>query len=305
MQRTLLIIDDSKAVRQQIIETLKNVNLFQEILQAENGIDGFKVLVENHVDIILCDIEMPGIDGLKFLALLQSRDDLRDKPVLMLTSHSDVETKVRGLQSGASDYVTKPFEPTELVARIKIHLQLKKLQDELKESNKRLLELSQTDPLTHLYNRRHLMDVLEVEINRAKRKGQPCSLIIADIDHFKQINDHYSHQTGDEVLVCVAKLLAGQMRAYDLAARYGGEEFCLVLPDTDMPTALVAAERIRTSTEAMICKPELKDLKLTISLGVACFSNDSDETLDSLMSRADKALYRAKENGRNQVCAAD
>lgn len=305
MVRTLLIIDDSKAIRQQIHDILQDGELFQHILQAEDGIKGFKILVENDVDIILCDVEMPGIDGLKFLALLQSRDELRDKPVIMLTSHKDVATKVRGLQSGASDYVTKPFEPAELVARLRVHLQLKTLQDELKRSNSLLLELSQTDPLTHLFNRRHLIDVLDTELIRSQRHQTNCSLILADIDHFKRVNDRYGHQKGDEVLVCVAALLLDKMRPYDLAARYGGEEFCLVLPETTLKEAFDVAERIRSRVETLQFDSDDNALNLTMSLGVASYSEDLEETLDELISRADKALYAAKAKGRNRTVAAD
>lgn len=303
MTRTLLIIDDSKAVRQQISDILQNGELFGTILQAEDGIEGFKMLVENRVDIILCDVEMPGIDGLKFLALLQTKDELKDKPVIMLTSHKDVATKVRGLQSGASDYVTKPFEPAELVARLKVHLQLKTLQDELKHSNKLLLELSQTDPLTHLFNRRHLMDVLNTEIKRCERKQISCAVILADIDHFKMINDRFGHLKGDEVLVCVSELLKDQSRPYDLAARYGGEEFCLVLPETKEAEAIEAAERIRHKIELLSFGEGVEELTLTMSFGVACYAEG--ETLDDLISRADSALYQAKREGRNRVVTAE
>lgn len=304
MVRTLLIIDDSKLIRQQVHDILQDEQLFQRILQAEDGIEGFKILVESDPDIVLCDVEMPGIDGLKFLAMLQSREKLKDKPVIMLTSHKDVDTKVRGLQSGASDYITKPFEPAELVARLGVHLQLKKLQDELKSSNRLLLELSQTDPLTRLFNRRHLIDVLNTELIRSKRHKATCSIVLADIDHFKTVNDRYGHQKGDEILVCVAELITDQLRPYDIAARYGGEEFCLVLPETSLEEAVDIAERIRIKTENLQFSAESEGLKLTISFGVTCYSGNTEETLDDLISRADKALYQAKEKGRNLVVTA-
>ncbi len=301
MIRTLLIIDDSAVIRRQISETIANNHLFQKVLQASSGVEGFKLLVNNHVDLILCDIEMPGIDGLKFLALLQSREDLRDKPIIMLTSHKDVATKVRGLESGASDYITKPFEPQELIARLKIHLQLKTLQDELRRSNRLLMELSQTDPLTRLHNRRSLTELLENEVNRCHRKLAPCSLIMCDIDHFKKVNDEYGHQAGDEALVAVADLLREHLRPYDLAARYGGEEFCLVLPETNLTQAVEVAERIRKRTECFNFKGNLATLRLTISLGVATISGTSEKSEKELIRMADEALYLAKNNGRNRV----
>lgn len=301
MERTLLIIDDSAAIRQQVSETMANSYLFPRVLQAGDGVEGFKLLVSNHVDVILCDIEMPGIDGLKFLALIQSREDLKDKPVIMLTSHDDIATKVRGLESGASDYITKPFEPQELVARLKVHLQLKTLQDELRRSNRLLLELSQTDPLTRLCNRRSLTEMLENELNRCQRNQTPCSLVMCDIDHFKRVNDIYGHQSGDDVLAAVADILREQLRPYDLAARYGGEEFCLVLPETNLEQAKEVAERVRKRVEGYQFSGSLADLKLTISLGVAMASEKNSHSEDELIRLADEALYLAKNNGRNRI----
>ena len=301
INHTLLIIDDSKAIRSQVFQALADGVLFNKILQAADGIEGFKLLVNNNVDMILCDIEMPGIDGLKFLALLQSRDDLKDKPVIMLTSHDDVSTKVRGLESGANDYITKPFEPLELVARLRVHMQLKTLQDELRRSNLLLQELAQTDPLTRLFNRRNLYEKLEIELNRCFRGENPLSLIMADIDHFKRINDQYGHQVGDKILVRVANLLKKQLRAYDMAARYGGEEFCLVLPETGLEAALEVAERIRRNAEMMSFGPELEKDRLTISFGVAAFEGNAKGSMDELIRLADDALYDAKNSGRNQV----
>lgn len=301
MKRTLLIIDDSKAIRTQIEQIFADGKLFNKTLLAADGIEGFKLLVNNEVDIILCDIEMPGIDGLKFLAMLQSREDLREKPVIMLTSHNDLSTKVRGLGSGASDYITKPFEPAEMVARIRVHMQIKTLQDELRRSNQLLLELAQTDPLTRLYNRRHLYEKLDVELNRCFRGNNPLSLIMADIDHFKRVNDTFGHQMGDEVLTKVADLLQEQLRTYDLAARYGGEEFCLVLPETDLDAASSVAERIRQQVEEMILPAPMENHKLTISFGVAAYDGTIDGSIDEIIRFADDALYEAKNSGRNRV----
>ena len=300
MKRTLLIIDDSKAILTQVNQILADGKLFDEILQAADGIEGFKLLVNNDVDIILCDIEMPGIDGLKFLAMLQSREDLKEKPVIMLTSHKDLNTKVRGLESGASDYITKPFEPTEMVARLRVHLQIKTLQDELRRSNLLLLELAQTDPLTRLCNRRHLYEKLDVEINRCIRGGNPISLVMADIDHFKKVNDQFGHQAGDEALVRVSDLLLEELRTYDLAARYGGEEFCLVLPETNLNAAIEVAERIRHKAETIKFRAPMDHEVLTMSFGVATYDGQ-EGTIDELIRLADNALYIAKNSGRNQV----
>ena len=301
MTRTLLIIDDSKAIRTQVQQIFSDGKQFSKILQAADGIEAFKLLVNNPVDIVLCDIEMPGIDGLKFLAMMQSREDLKEIPVIMLTSHGDLNTKVRGLESGACDYITKPFEPAEMVARVHVQMQIKTLQDELRRSNHLLMELAQTDPLTRLYNRRHLYEKLDVELNRCYRGGKPISLIMTDIDHFKRVNDQFGHQVGDEVLTKVADLLQQQLRTYDLAARYGGEEFCLVLPETDLDSACDVAERIRKSAEDMSFPAPMENYTLTMSFGVAAYDGTTEGEIDEIIRFADDALYDAKHSGRNQV----
>jgi len=301
MNRTLLIIDDSKAIRTQVNQIFADGKMFAKIQQAADGIEAFKILVNNPVDIVLCDIEMPGIDGLKFLAMMQSREDLKDIPIIMLTSHGDLNTKVRGLESGACDYITKPFEPAEMVARVHVQMQIKTLQDELRRSNQLLMQLAQTDPLTRLYNRRHLYEKLEVELNRCYRGSNPIALVMADIDHFKTVNDTFGHQVGDEVLTNVADLLQEQLRTYDMAARYGGEEFCLVLPETDLESASEVAERIRLRAEGMSFRSPMENYKLTMSFGVAAYDGTSEGSVDEIVRVADEALYEAKNSGRNMV----
>jgi len=221
--------------------------------------------------------------------------------VIMLTGREDRELKIKGLEQGASDYITKPFDAEELVARVKVHLKIKNLQDDLKRTNELLLELSNTDHLTGLFNRRYLMDALAKEVQRSMRKGGNLSLIILDIDHFKKVNDQYGHLQGDLVLQKVAQLLQKELRNYDIAARYGGEEFIAVLPDAALEEAVFVANRMRTSVQSTKFSGELSQTSLTISLGVAQFSKESCTTEDEFIKRADDALYRAKANGRNRV----
>lgn len=301
MPNTVLIIDDSVAVREQIIRILESFNLFSRYYEAEDGLDGFKKLLSSEVDIILCDLEMPRIDGFKFLSMLKSRPDLQDLPVLILTGMNDRERKIRGLEQGASDYITKPFDPEELVARVKIHLKIKNLQDDLKQSNEKLLELSNTDHLTGLFNRRYMMESLGREVQRNTRKGGHLSLILLDIDHFKDVNDIYGHLQGDVVLQKVALLLKKELRAYDCAARYGGEEFIAILPDSTLSEAIFVAERIRQSIMDTKFSDKLIGLSLTASMGVATFPLEGVTTVDGFIKVADDALYRAKNSGRNRV----
>jgi diguanylate cyclase (GGDEF)-like protein len=301
MSNSVLIIDDSESVRELIIKTLESFNLFARYYEAEDGLEGFKKLLSSPVDIILCDLEMPRIDGFKFLNMIKARPELQDTPVIMLTGRDDRELKIKGLEQGASDYITKPFDAEEMVARVKIHLKIKNLQDDLKRTNELLLELSNTDHLTGLFNRRYLMDALEKEVQRSCRKGGNLSLILLDIDHFKQVNDTYGHLQGDVVLQKVALQMQKELRNYDIAARYGGEEFIAVLPDASQQEASFVADRVRKSIQAVKFSGALSQLSLTVSLGVAFFAEETCGTVDSFIKMADDALYLAKANGRNRV----
>jgi diguanylate cyclase (GGDEF)-like protein len=301
MPNSVLIIDDSNTIRERIIKTLESFDLFSHYYEAEDGLEGFKKLLSTPVDIILCDLEMPRIDGFKFLSMLKSRPDLQDVPVLILTGMNDRELKIKGLDQGASDYITKPFDPEELVARVKVHLKIKNLQDDLKRSNELLLELSNTDHLTGLFNRRYMMDALDKELQRSVRKGGNLSLIMLDIDHFKQVNDTYGHLQGDVVLQRIASQLQKELRSYDCAARYGGEEFISILPDSNLKEAVFVADRIRQSVQSLKFSGSLSPLNITASLGVVCFPIAGASTVDSFIKLADDALYRAKSNGRNRV----
>jgi diguanylate cyclase (GGDEF)-like protein len=304
MQPLILIIDDTQAMRSQIVNILKKSGMTVGVVEADNVIDGYKLLLARPVDVVLCDLEMPKMDGLKFLDLQRAREDRRDVPVIILTGREEPEQKIRALERGASDYITKPFDAGELIARVKVQLKVKLLQDDLKERNQRLEGLLDTDHLTQLANRRHLMRTLNQEFQRSQRSAHAVSLIMIDIDHFKAINDTYGHQQGDLVLKIVAETFRDQVREYDLASRFGGEEFALVLPDTGPAKALQVAERIREAIQALRFSGSLEPLRMTISLGVATFPNKAIRDIEDLIRVADDALYSAKHQGRNRVVLA-
>lgn len=301
MSSSVLIIDDSDNVRDLIIRTLGEAALFDQYREARDGIEGIKSLISAKADLIICDLEMPRMDGFKFMSMVNSRQDLRDIPIIMLTGREDRELKIKGLEQGACDYVTKPFDAGELVARVKVQLKIKALQDELRKSNELLKELSNTDPLTNLNNRRYLTKALNSELLRAERTGDCLALIILDIDNFKKINDTYGHQNGDKVLSAIAEVTQTHLRCYDIAARYGGEEFVLVLPGTSLVGGEEVAERLREEVEMISFPPPMDKLSVTISLGVALFPSLLVEDMESLIRQADEALYRAKQKGRNRV----
>ena len=305
MADSVLIIDDSEAVREKIIKTLESRDLFSRFYQAEDGLEGFKKLLASPVDIILCDLEMPRMDGFKFLGMMKGRPEVSDTPVIILTGNDDRELKIKGLEQGACDFITKPFDPEELVARMRVHLKIKHLQDDLKRSNELLLELSNTDHLTGLFNRRFLMESLDKEVQRARRKDGQVALLLLDIDHFKRVNDTHGHLQGDVVLQKVALHIQKELRSYDVAARYGGEEFVAVLPDTSLKEAFNVADRIRLSVQNMRFAGSLSSERVTVSLGVALFPSPCFDDIDGLLRAADEALYQAKERGRNRVIISD
>lgn len=303
MGNTILVIDDSEVTRKHIERLLTSQPVADRVLLAKDGAEALQLLVANDIAVILCDIEMPELGGMKFLQILQAMPDYSNIPLLFTTVHADIRTKVQGLSGGAVDYVTKPFVNEELIARVRVHLRIRALQDELVAKNAKLEELSRIDYLTQLSNRRHLMAVLEAEFSRTIRHGKAMSLVLADIDHFKRTNDQFGHPVGDRCLQLVANTLSSQLRKSDLAARYGGEEFAMVLPETDAEGAAVVAERFRVAVAGACLLIEGKKVPMTVSLGVATFPGGEITSIERLLKAADDALYAAKDAGRNRVVA--
>lgn len=301
MNGAILIIDDSVVARSLASECLVDAGITNRILLVEDADSGLGLLRSEKIDLILCDLKMPGIDGLEMLQRLQADPTLCDIPVIMLTGDEAREDKIRGLEIGASDYVTKPFDAAELSARVKVQLKIKSLQDSLRASNERLQALANTDELTGLSNRRNLFEFLPREIQRSSRTGDHLSLAMIDLDHFKKVNDTYGHQQGDFVLQRIAALLLRNSRPYDLAARFGGEEFALVLPETSLASAAKISDRLREEVQRMTYDAPLENLQQNISIGVAALPHSRISDIDSLIREADDALYRAKRNGRNRV----
>ena len=306
MAGRILIVDDNALIRSEIKAVLMKDGSFSHFMEAADGLTAFKTIMETPPDLVLCDLVMPGFDGLKFLGLKASRKELEQIPVIILTAEDDLDRKAEILERGAQDYVTKPFHEKELLARVRIHTKLKLLQDELREKNVLLETLSVTDVLTGLANRRRLMTRLEEEVARARRYKTPLSVVMIDIDHFKHVNDVHGHAMGDEVLRNIGAMLKAGVRTTDLAARYGGEELTLVLPHTDIPAAVQVAENLRERFAELEHRLDGVTVKKTVSMGVAARDGQGDmPSAEDLLKYADEALYCAKQNGRNRVEAAD
>ncbi len=298
MPARVLVVDDSPLIRTVVRRQLE-IHGFA-VVEAGDGSAALELARTDAPDVVILDIEMPGLDGRSVLQTMQHDDKLAHVPVIFLTGRTDLGDVIAGLDSGAHDYLAKPFEPGELLARVRGAVRVKQLTDELRRQNLRLEQLARTDVLTGLPNRRHLEERLRAAISQSVRHGQPVSVAILDVDRFKSINDDLGHAAGDTVLVEVATRMTRGSRLEDVVGRWGGEEFLAVLPVTDAAGAVQAAERLRAvvaATPVPIGNGEGR--VVTISAGCALAAGD----LDDVVRRADEALYEAKAAGRNTVRA--
>lgn len=294
----ILVAEDSLVVRTLVCDQLEEQGY--SVVEAVDGESALHRCAETHPDAILLDIEMPGLDGYGVLARLQADVELSEIPVVFLTGRTGTDDMVAGLRAGAHDYLRKPFEAAELLARIGGAVRVKRLQDELRIRNRQLDELSRIDGLTGLANRRHIDEQLERELEGADRHQQPLAILILDIDHFKRINDDEGHQAGDRVLQELARRMEGVVRAGDLIGRWGGEEFVVVAPRTDLAGALALGERIRAAVADHPVDLGGRGLAVTVSGGCAVGVGSATD----LIGQADAALYRSKADGRDRVTGA-
>jgi two-component system cell cycle response regulator len=271
------------------------VDTFEEALVRVRGGD---------FDLIVVSLGLRGFDGLRLCSQLRSLPEGRNVPILVVVSEGDRRKLTQALEMGVNDYLTRPVDKNELIARVRTQLRKKRYSDKLRHNMQLSLEMAITDQLTGLHNRRYMSRHLDMLILGARKSGKPLTFLILDIDHFKTVNDTYGHDIGDEVLRDFAGRIAANVRGIDLACRYGGEEFVVVMPDTDVEYAYAVAERLRQEVEAnpFGISREPHKLNVTISIGIAA-SDIAHDTSETLLHRADQALYRAKREGRNRVIA--
>jgi two-component system, cell cycle response regulator len=294
----ILVAEDSLVVRTIVCDQLEEEGY--EVIEAVDGQSALDQCALSRPDAILLDIEMPGIDGNEVLARLKANFELSDIPVVFLTGRTSTADMVAGLRAGAHDYLKKPFEPAELIARIGGAVRIKRLQDELQIRNDQLDKLSRIDALTGVYNRRHVDEQLEKESNIARRHNQSMAVLMLDIDHFKDVNDRQGHPAGDRTLKEFARRLGVVARDGDVIGRWGGEEFIIIGPRTDVEGAMRLADRVREAIAQLPFDLGDRSIEITVSAGCAA----GIETASALVDRADKALYRSKAEGRNRVTAA-
>ena len=278
--------------------------------------DGFQISVEydpevamsrvktGDFDLVIVNMGIEDADPLRLCSSIRSFEETRMTPLLSIVRQGDTRKLVRALDIGVNDYLTRPVEKNELIARVTTQIRRKRYIDQLRSSFQASLEMAVTDQLTGLYNRRYLASHMSAMFDRAFWTGRPLSILIMDLDHFKSINDTYGHDAGDKVLQDFAERIRSSVRGIDLACRYGGEEFLVAMPDTDKRFAGLVAERLRQEVEAqrIMINSGRDELKVTVSIGIASSEDGSkDDTAQKLIKRADEALYEAKSSGRNRV----
>ncbi len=288
----LLAIDDSP-INLRLISMVLGKEGF-EILCTENSLEAVHLATETQPDLILLDMMLPGTSGLEICRLLKSQSETKEIPVIMVTAKTLGTDVMDALEAGAYDYIKKPLDEPEVVARVRSALRYKIAQDKLRE-------MAMRDSLTGLYNHALIMEFLDKELYQQRRKNSPLCFVMADIDHFKSINDNYGHLTGDLVLREISQRLASSLRHGDLIGRYGGEEFAIIFRGVDGSMGPVLSERIRQMIADNPVITPAGDLKITMSFGLACSTSHSDATYLQIVAQADEALYAAKAQGRNRV----
>ncbi|MBI9016956.1 MAG: diguanylate cyclase [Phycisphaerae bacterium] len=295
-ERKVLAIDDNQTNLALLRVYMKQMGV--KSLSATSAVEGIDIAIEENPDLIFLDIMMPEVDGFECCQRLKSDTRTAHIPIIFVSAKGQAADKVDGLKRGAMDYISKPFDPAELRARVSIVLQMIAMQE-------KLVDQANTDGLTGLSNRRHFFEVFERQLLEYKLTQKNVSVIMLDLDHFKNVNDTYGHQGGDIALKQLASIIKDNIYPLDLAARYGGEEFVIMMPDTNLDKAYQAAEKIRT----IICDSQWdiagNVADITASLGVASTSQDGTYNVHELLKQADGGLYAAKARGRNCVVRFD
>lgn len=299
-----VLVAEDEAVSRRFLEKMLSKEGF-EVTAVENGREALDCMKDRFYPLVITDWNMPEMDGLELCRAIREYPFPGYVFIVMVTHRDALGDLIRGMEAGADDYVCKPFNRIELVARLRAGKRVLHLERTLKEANQRLEESLAVDPLTGSYNRGYLMERLPGELARARRYARPLSLVMSDIDHFKSVNDRMGHQAGDEVLrQFVNRLSRGIRRELDWVARYGGEEFLIVLPETNAEDADHAAERLRAMVSKCAFLVEGTPVPVTASFGVSGVENGSRAdrlSPENLIRDADECLYQAKQQGRNRV----
>lgn len=297
-----LIAEDDLTCRTVLAGVLKKSG--HEVVETINGAEAWQALQRPDAPaLVILDWMMPEMDGLEVVRRVRSLQTDRPPYIIMLTTRGEKVDIIAGLDAGANDYQAKPFDLGELRARVEVGLRMIEMQDSLIKSRETMTHQATHDPLTGMLNRRAILDQLKKELTRTERLGDMLAVGMCDIDHFKDINDTYGHQTGDELLCGFAQILGNNLREYDSAGRMGGEEFLVITPIKAVTDYLSLFGRLRARIAKSRITTRSGELSMTVSIGIACAAAGS--TVDEILGAADAALYRAKDQGRNRVVCAD
>lgn len=299
--QTILVVDDAKENIVILSHLLKSK---AEIIFSTNGEDGLAKAQAQIPDLILLDISMPGMNGFDVLRKLQKNSKTDEIPVIFVTGIPDSYNEEKGLRLGAVDYITKPFSPEVVSARVDIQLKLRHLTRNLQIANEELTEMAMTDSLTGAFNRRHFMQAAQSELKRLHRHEHPACTIMLDIDNFKNINDQFGHDMGDRVLLQTSNLCKSLLRVNGIFGRLGGEEFAVLLPETELEEASLIATRLCHLLAETVIEIDARIIAFSASFGVSHLWA-SDKSCEEALKRADQALYKAKRDGRNRVVIFD
>jgi diguanylate cyclase (GGDEF)-like protein len=273
------------------------------VFEAASGAEALDFLITDRPDLVVLGRTLPDMDGLELLPRLKS-SELDFVPVLVASHRGETAERVRGLQLGADDYIPRPCDPAEFLARARALLRTKQTHDRIRKLQMTLEQMVVSDPLTGLHNRRYLMDRLVQEMQRSDRHGEPLAFALIDLDGFKPINDQFGHVLGDKVLRAVGNVISKSVRVSDVAARYGGDEFGIILPQTPPEGAMRVCERLLRAISELVLQDESgRSCRVTASLGLAYYPADDVDTPEDLVHSADGALYGAKRSGKNRYSA--
>jgi two-component system, cell cycle response regulator len=295
----VLVVDDRPASYERLAATLSEEHSVDIEPDPQRAL--FHA-AEGDYDLIMVSLALEHFDGLRLCSQIRSLDRTRSVPMLVITEMEDSARLLRGLEIGINDYLVRPIDRNEMLARVRTQVRKKRYGARMRDNVQMSIEMAITDALTGLYNRRYMETYLATAVEQALARGKPLALLLLDVDHFKLINDTYGHDAGDDVLREFAVRLRKSIRGIDLACRYGGEEFVVVMPETESDVAATVAERIREqiANEPFPIRNGSSAINVTISIGIAALA-DADDGPEVLLKRADQALFRAKRDGRNRV----
>jgi two-component system cell cycle response regulator len=297
----VLVVDDRPASYERLAAVLASEHAV-ELAQDPNT--ALLQAAEGDFDLVIVSLGIENFDGLRLCSQVRSLDRTRSVPILAITESNDDARMVRGLEIGVNDYLLRPIDKNELLARVRTQIRKKRYAERLRENVQQSIEMAITDALTGMYNRYYMESHLAALVEQAIARGKSLTVVMVDIDYFKSINDNYGHDAGDDVLRQLATRVRRSIRGIDLACRYGGEEFVIVMPETDMAVATIVAERLRRriAAEPFTIEQGKRTIETTISVGIATL-DAADDDAAKILKRADQALYRAKRDGRNRVVA--